>query len=109
MRRRCQVVFFFFKQKPAYEVLSGLVGSEMSIRDRLKGVPPAAGLNTNTRAHDSKSAKNNAKSTTHIIATDAKSTCLLYTADAAEENHCVEIGSRRSIKKKLFLLFYYHI
>ena len=27
--------FFFFKQKTAYEILSGLVGSEMCIRDRL--------------------------------------------------------------------------
>nr|CUV26796.1 protein of unknown function [Ralstonia solanacearum] len=26
--------FFFFKQKTAYEILSGLVGSEMCIRDR---------------------------------------------------------------------------
>ncbi len=26
--------FFFFKQKTAYEVLSGLVGSEVCIRDR---------------------------------------------------------------------------
>ena len=28
---------FFFKQKTAYEILSGLVGSEMCIRDRYKG------------------------------------------------------------------------
>mgnify|MGYP003380752916 CR=1 FL=1 len=28
------VVFFFFKQKTAYEVEYGLVGSEMCIRDR---------------------------------------------------------------------------
>ena len=27
--------FFFFKQKTAYEILSGLVGSEMCIRDSL--------------------------------------------------------------------------
>ena len=27
---------FFFKQKTAYEILSGLVGSEMCIRDRAK-------------------------------------------------------------------------
>ena len=30
------VVFFFFKQKTAYEMLRSLVGSEMCIRDRLK-------------------------------------------------------------------------
>ena len=29
------VVFFFFKQKTAYEMLRSLVGSEMCIRDRL--------------------------------------------------------------------------
>ncbi len=28
-------VFFFFKQKTAYEISLGLVGSEMCIRDRL--------------------------------------------------------------------------
>ena len=28
-------VFFFFKQKTAYEMLRSLVGSEMCIRDRL--------------------------------------------------------------------------
>ncbi len=27
------MVFFFFKQKTAYEILSGLVGSEMCVRD----------------------------------------------------------------------------
>ena len=33
--------FFFFKQKTAYEILSGLVGSEMCIRDRdTPPVPP---------------------------------------------------------------------
>eukprot|EP00658_Telonema_sp_P-2_P042490 TRINITY_DN3050_c0_g1_i10.p2 TRINITY_DN3050_c0_g1~~TRINITY_DN3050_c0_g1_i10.p2 ORF type:complete len:107 (-),score=26.60 TRINITY_DN3050_c0_g1_i10:392-712(-) len=30
--------FFFFKQKTAYEMLRSLVGSEMCIRDRSKGV-----------------------------------------------------------------------
>ena len=30
----CVDVFFFFKQKTAYEVLRSLVGSEMCIRDR---------------------------------------------------------------------------
>ncbi len=32
------VTFFFFKQKTAYEILIGLVGSEMCIRDRTTGV-----------------------------------------------------------------------
>ncbi len=31
------VIFFFFKQKTAYEIASCLVGSEMCIRDRTLG------------------------------------------------------------------------
>ena len=31
-------LFFFFKQKTAYEILRCLVGSEMCIRDRLRGL-----------------------------------------------------------------------
>ena len=38
--KRC--VFFFFKQKTAYEMLRSLVGSEMCIRDRFRS-PLAAG------------------------------------------------------------------
>ena len=30
-------IFFFFKQKTAYEIGSGLVGSEMCIRDSYRG------------------------------------------------------------------------
>ena len=30
----CCIVFFFFKQKTAYEIMPSLVGSEMCIRDR---------------------------------------------------------------------------
>ena len=33
------VFFFFFKQKTAYEISLGLVGSEMCIRDRLLAGP----------------------------------------------------------------------
>ena len=32
--RFCELFFFFFKQKTAYEMLRSLVGSEMCIRDR---------------------------------------------------------------------------
>ncbi|WP_254380355.1 MFS transporter, partial [Corallococcus exiguus] len=35
IRTQIEYVFFFFKQKTAYEVGSGLVGSEMGIRDRV--------------------------------------------------------------------------
>ena len=34
----CFVVFFFFKQKTAYEMLRSLVGSEMCIRDSVMEV-----------------------------------------------------------------------
>eukprot|EP00831_Metopus_contortus_P033411 TRINITY_DN2678_c0_g1_i2.p1 TRINITY_DN2678_c0_g1~~TRINITY_DN2678_c0_g1_i2.p1 ORF type:complete len:109 (+),score=26.31 TRINITY_DN2678_c0_g1_i2:57-383(+) len=34
-----QFVFFFFKQKTAYEMQRGLVGSEMCIRDRQQRQP----------------------------------------------------------------------
>ena len=32
------VIFFFFKQKTAYEMLRSLVGSEMCIRDRVNSI-----------------------------------------------------------------------
>ena len=40
MRPLCLIsmCFFFFKQKTAYEISLGLVGSEMCIRDRLKQI-----------------------------------------------------------------------
>ena len=38
------LLFFFFKQKTAYEILSGLVGSEMCIRDSSIGVAVSIGL-----------------------------------------------------------------
>mgnify|MGYP003380973378 CR=1 FL=1 len=34
-----RLVFFFFKQKAAYDIYYGLVGSEMCIRDRLLCLP----------------------------------------------------------------------
>src|SRR5680860_1628791 len=41
----CDVfVFFFFKQKTAYEIGVRLVGSEMCIRDRVDGVPRTLSL-----------------------------------------------------------------
>ncbi len=36
--REYNIVFFFFKQKTAYEIGVRLVGSEMCIRDRTTGV-----------------------------------------------------------------------
>src|SRR5450756_2674606 len=37
------ICFFFFKQKTAYEIMPSLVGSEMCIRDRVRGRGPDAG------------------------------------------------------------------
>ena len=37
-----RVIFFFFKQKTAYEMLRSLVGSEMCIRDRPKTAAEAS-------------------------------------------------------------------
>eukprot|EP00658_Telonema_sp_P-2_P034263 TRINITY_DN25027_c0_g1_i4.p1 TRINITY_DN25027_c0_g1~~TRINITY_DN25027_c0_g1_i4.p1 ORF type:complete len:103 (+),score=22.83 TRINITY_DN25027_c0_g1_i4:45-353(+) len=39
-------IFFFFKQKTAYEMLRSLVGSEMCIRDSIMGVPPLRAVHT---------------------------------------------------------------
>ncbi len=38
------MIFFFLKQKTAYEILIGLVGSEMCIRDRTTRVSDKSGL-----------------------------------------------------------------
>src|SRR5678815_340557 len=35
--------FFFFKQKTAYEMLRSLVGSEMCIRDSIRGIHESSG------------------------------------------------------------------
>ena len=87
------VLFFFFKQKTAYEMLRSLVGSEMCIRDRFS----AAGANG-----DEISA-----CLVTTIARQADGTpvvpiriCLLYTSDAADDLLCVDLGGRRIIKKK---------
>ena len=46
-------VFFFFKQKTAYEMLRSLVGSEMCIRDRSGASAAVASLGAGTRASHS--------------------------------------------------------
>ena len=86
-------LFFFFKQKTAYEMLRSLVGSEMCIRDSFcpcrkwpggvwKIQPPCT--NRATLSRQSSSAW----------------ICLLYTSDAADDLLCVDLGGRRIIKKK---------
>ena len=41
------VLSIFFKQKTAYDISLGLVGSEMCIRDRFKGVKSRVNSNLN--------------------------------------------------------------
>ena len=88
------IVFFFFKQKTAYEMLRSLVGSEMCIRDSHIGaadLPSAAGLHDRDRL--------GAGAVGSAAPTRAR-TCLLYTSDAADDLLCVDLGGRRIIKKK---------
>ena len=87
-------LFFFFKQKTAYEMLRSLVGSEMCIRDsnrivQMLDIKEVGNVwQRNTRGH---------------TRTDKRLwswTCLLYTSDAADDLLCVDLGGRRIITKK---------
>ena len=88
------VVFCFFKQKTAYEMLRSLVGSEMCIRDSLPSTrvvaisPMVTGMTPVFRRN------------TLAIASEY-SICLLYTSDAADDLLCVDLGGRRINKKKI--------
>ena len=111
------VFVFFFKQKTAYEIQYGLVGSEMCIRDRsgLTGepVPSNPGCvncgNDNTPdnglviSYGSVTELTDAAFTS-FISNDLSMvmfyTCLLYTSDAAAERSSVDLGGRRTLKKK---------
>ena len=87
------VVFFFFKQKTAYEMLRSLVGSEMCIRD--SSIDEAlAGFCKNIEV-----AINEDNSIT-VVDDGRGMPCLLYTSDAADDLLCVDLGGRRIIKKK---------
>ena len=89
----CRYVVFFFKQKTAYEIQYGLVGSEMCIRDSLY----ANYLWSNSSTNDSISVLSG---TYTVTVTDMFGCCLLYTSDAADERSSVDLGGRRIIKKK---------
>ena len=86
--------FFFFKQKTAYEIQYGLVGSEMCIRDSFISAANgqfqyhSAGVTIAPTGENIEMAKTQ----TYI--------CLLYTSDAADERSSVDLGGRRIIKKK---------
>ena len=88
------LLFFFFKQKTAYEMLRSLVGSEMCIRDSNK---PTSAFNIAVDITGGVPVEDIACAT-HKIRTVWP--CLLYTSDAADDLLCVDFGSRRIITKK---------
>eukprot|EP00658_Telonema_sp_P-2_P024500 TRINITY_DN19849_c0_g2_i2.p1 TRINITY_DN19849_c0_g2~~TRINITY_DN19849_c0_g2_i2.p1 ORF type:complete len:135 (-),score=34.83 TRINITY_DN19849_c0_g2_i2:23-427(-) len=109
------IVFFFFKQKTAYEMLRSLVGSEMCIRDSTNP-PPTSSASTrevglaptlnrrvcwlhNTAFRPYEGYRGTHTQHTHTHCTPLY-TCLLYTSDAADEEDSVDLGGRRIIKKK---------
>eukprot|EP00831_Metopus_contortus_P002902 TRINITY_DN11085_c0_g1_i4.p2 TRINITY_DN11085_c0_g1~~TRINITY_DN11085_c0_g1_i4.p2 ORF type:complete len:144 (-),score=46.41 TRINITY_DN11085_c0_g1_i4:36-467(-) len=123
----CSVVFFFFfKQKTAYEMQRGLVGSEMCIRDRNRVLekkvkeleekndkktsalqslcdyfytttyPKLEGVLNLTTTKE----EQNTSISEDISILRSLGTCLLYTSDAADDTPCVDLGGRRIIKKK---------
>ena len=86
-------VFFFFKQKTAYEMLRSLVGSEMCIRDSAYD----RGLNNGDQRHVRIGDHHDR---TEEVLCELLGYCLLYTSDAADDLLCVDLGGRRIIKKK---------
>ena len=89
----CEFVFFF-KQKTAYEIYYGLVGSEMCIRDSLKACEKIL------REMPDSAMAYQAMGRCYLAMGDLTNTCLLYTSDAADELLCVNLGGCRLIKKK---------
>ena len=85
--------FFFCKQKTAYEIEYGLVGSEMCIRDRDSGVRRTV---QRGRADHSPGRHQHG----YPGQCRGAAPCLLYTSDAADERSSVDLGGRRILKKK---------
>ena len=81
----------FFKQKTAYEILSGLVGSEMCIRDRFSIWPLLTKkINPDYAAKMLEDAKPGFRNSLLNYVwfrkkPEAIGGCLLYTSDAADE------------------------
>ena len=109
---------FFFKQKTAYDIEYGLVGSEMGIRDRLSiAQNEAAGSLTSFELladiavdfslrhgidiRDPLTSKHPWYVLMELSSSrDDARACLLYTSDAADERSSVDLGGRRITKKK---------
>ena len=85
---------FFFKQKTAYDIEYGLVGSEMCIRDSLY-----AEVNRVCGRDDIQGVVGE-QFALKKLAVKSVYICLLYTSDAADERSSVDLGGRRIIKKK---------
>src|SRR5665254_28925 len=77
-----EMLRILFKQKTAYEMLRSLVGSEMCIRDR----------------HGNR--QRNTNKSRCLYTRHRPRSCLLYTSDAADDLTRVDLGGRRIIKKK---------
>ena len=92
------IVFCFFEQKTAYEMLGSLVGSEMCIRDSPRGDRPRGHWQ-----HARRPERARAVGLLQPRRRDPRA-CLLYTSDAADDLLCVDIGGRRIIKKKKTIL-----
>ena len=93
---------FFFKQKTAYEIEYGLVGSEMCIRDRGWCCRPCG------TGIDMLRGPNCGGGELKIIVAMLERACLLYTSDAADERSSVDLGGRRIIKKQTRINTYPH-
>ena len=87
------MLFFFFKQKTAYEIQYGLVGSEMCIRDSSNNTTEIEKILDVDRALWMLAFNN-------VLVNMDSYSCLLYTSDAADERSSVDLGGRRIIKKK---------
>ena len=85
---------FVSKQKTAYEIEYGLVGSEMCIRDRCWTRPREGAQVARAAVSYLWNQGENG------ICCPLGMTCLLYTSDAADERSSVDLGGRRIIKKK---------
>ncbi|CZR87554.1 hypothetical protein CDFC105_30672 [Clostridioides difficile] len=86
-------LFFFFKQKTAYEMLRSLVGSEMCIRDR----------NVARIESDGKKIQEDDATVSIFDRGDdylLTKGCLLYTSDAADDSLRGDLCGRRAPDKK---------